>query len=108
MNEIQTSQEWSEALEQSKETPQFIMKHSSTCPISATAFQAFRAVETDVPKQYLVVQQSRALSNEIEAELGIRHESPQLFLLKDGGAVWNASHYDISESKIKQALQEYC
>ncbi|MEK3937049.1 bacillithiol system redox-active protein YtxJ [Sporosarcina sp. FSL W7-1349] len=108
MKEIQTSREWKEALEKSNEAPQFVMKHSSTCPISASAFGAFRNVETDVPKQYLVVQQSRSLSNEMEDELGIRHESPQLFLLKDGEAIWNASHHDISEPKIQQAIQEYC
>ena len=108
MKEMQTSQEWKEVLEKSEETPQFVMKHSSTCPISTAAFGAFRNVETDVPKQYLVVQQSRPLSDEIEEELGIRHESPQLFLLKDGEAVWNASHHGISEPKIQQAIQVYC
>lgn len=106
MKEIKTSQEWKAVLEKSSNTPQLVLKHSSTCPISAAAFQAFRTVETDVPKQYLVVQNSRPLSNEIEEELGIRHESPQLFLLKNGEAVWNASHYGISESKIQQAIED--
>ena len=107
MKELQTSVDWKNVLEQSKETPIFVMKHSTTCPISAVAYQEFDRYTTEIQKYYVKVQDSRPVSDEIASDLGIRHESPQLFLLKDGDAVWQSSHYDISKSKINKALENY-
>lgn len=104
MKEIQSIEEWKSVLEQSKQTPIFIIKHSSTCPISASGYRAFESYETDIPKYFIIVQRSRKVSNEIESDLGVRHESPQLFLLKDGKTLWHASHYEISEVTIKTAV----
>lgn len=105
MKEIRSMEEWEAVLNQSKREPVFLMKHSSTCPISAAGYRVFNKFETDISKYYLIVQRSRPLSNEVASELGIRHESPQLFLLKDGEAVWHASHYKISEFNIKSAVE---
>lgn len=107
MKELQTSNEWHDLLEQSKEAPLFILKHSTTCPVSAAAYREFEAFATDLPKYFIKIQDNRALSNEIESDLGIRHESPQLFLLKDGQGLWQATHYAISKSKISKAVEEY-
>ena len=106
MKELQTIQDWQAVLEQSKETPVFVLKHSTTCPVSATAYREFDASITTIPKYFLRIQDNRPISNEIESDLGIRHESPQLFLLKDGKALWQATHYAISKSKINKALEE--
>lgn len=105
MKEIHSMEEWEHLRNQSKQEPVFLMKHSSTCPISAAGYRAFANFETDIPKYYLIVQRSRSLSNEVESELAIQHESPQLFLMKDGEAVWHASHYKISEQTIKSAVE---
>lgn len=105
MNKIQTVTEWQKIRDVSKTMPQFVMKHSATCPISASAFNAFNAVETDVAKNYVIVQDSRSVSNEIESDLRVQHASPQLFLLKDGQVMWQATHYSISKSKIEMALK---
>lgn len=105
MKEIKSIEEWESVIEQSKAESVFLLKHSSTCPVSAAGYHAFEKFETDIPKYFLVVQASRPLSNEVASDLGIRHESPQLFLLKDGKAVWNASHYSISKSKIELAVE---
>ncbi|MCM3710571.1 bacillithiol system redox-active protein YtxJ [Sporosarcina luteola] len=105
MKEIRSMEEWEQLRNQSQKEPVFLIKHSSTCPISAAGYRAFDQFETDIPKYYLIVQRSRRLSNDIESELSIQHESPQLFLLKDGEAVWHASHYEISQSNIKAAVE---
>lgn len=105
MKEIRSMEEWEHVRNQSKEEPVFLMKHSSTCPISAAGYREFDKFETDIPKYYLIVQRSRPLSNEVEGELGIQHQSPQLFLMKDGEAVWHESHYEISQSNIKSAIE---
>lgn len=105
MKEIRSMEEWEHVRKQSKEEPVFLMKHSSTCPISAARYREFERFETDIPKYYLIVQRSRALSNGVESELAIQHESPQLFLIKEGEAVWHESHYGISQSNIKTAIE---
>ncbi len=106
MKELQTSRDWKNVLEQSKETPVFVLKHSTTCPVSTAAYREFDASITAIPKYFLRIQDNRPVSNEIESDLGIRHESPQLFLLKDGTALWQATHYAISKSKINKALED--
>ncbi|MFS0689510.1 bacillithiol system redox-active protein YtxJ [Sporosarcina sp. 179-K 8C2 HS] len=105
MKEIRSIEEWEQVRSQSNKEPVFLMKHSSTCPISAAGYREFDRFETEIPKYYLIVQRSRSLSNEIESDLSIQHESPQLFLLKDGEAAWHASHYKISQSNIKSAVE---
>ncbi|MFC5601841.1 bacillithiol system redox-active protein YtxJ [Sporosarcina koreensis] len=105
MKEIRSMEDWERVRDQSQNEPVFLMKHSATCPVSAAGYQVFEKYETDIPKYYLIVQRSRPLSNEVESELGIQHESPQLFLMKDGEAVWHASHYGISEFHIKSAVK---
>jgi bacillithiol system protein YtxJ len=99
--------EWYDVLEKSKEEPLLVLKHSTTCPISAAAYQAFGASTADVPKYFLKVQDSRPVSNEIEENLGIQHQSPQLFLLKDGKAVWQATHHAIRQSEVDKAVEEF-
>lgn len=106
MQELFSAEEWDEVLEQSTEVPVLLLKHSSTCPISAAAFQAFEQVETKLPKYFMIVQKSRPLSKTIEQDLEVRHESPQLFLLKDGKTVWQATHYSIRATAIAKAIEE--
>lgn len=85
----------------------FILKHSSTCPISQSAFQEYEKFVQEhdkIPAYYLIVQQARPLSNYIEEKYQIKHESPQAILFKDDKAVWDASHWNITESSLQSAL----
>ena len=38
---------------------------------------------------------------------GIKHESPQLLLYKDGQIVWHTSHGEISQASLKAAFLQY-
>lgn len=91
-------------LARSNDAPVILFKHSSTCPISSAAYQQMSQVETDV--SLVVVQRSRDVSNEIEARTGIQHQSPQAIILRNGQAVWNASHYDITVGAVEQAVRD--
>lgn len=100
-----------EAIASSGERPVFVYKHSTVCPVSARAaghYHDFAEGDTSTPPplftQVMVIE-NRDLSNEIESRLGIRHESPQLLLLRDGKVAWHASHFSISEDSIKSALE---
>lgn len=107
MKELKTVNEWYDVLEQSTENPLFVLKHSTTCPVSAAAYNAFESSAAGVPKYFLKVRESRPVSDEIESNLRVEHQSPQLFLLKDGKAVWHATHYSISGPQIENAVKDY-
>jgi bacillithiol system protein YtxJ len=85
-----------------------IYKHSPICDLSATAqdeVNAFIAKNNNVISIHSVdVLASRPASQKIEALSGIRHESPQILLFKEGKCIWNASHRRITVAKIQEAL----
>ncbi|WP_269051618.1 bacillithiol system redox-active protein YtxJ [Sporosarcina sp. G11-34] len=106
MKELQSINEWKDILEQSKSAPLLVLKHSTTCPISAAAFNRFHAYETEMPKYFLKVRESRPVSNAIESDLGVVHQSPQAFILNEGKAVWNASHGAVNQTEIDKGIKE--
>ena len=91
-----------DALDQSQSEPVVLFKHSNTCDLSAMAKQEMATV--DIPVFELVVQTARRLSNHIEAHFGIRHESPQVILLHQGKAIFNASHRAVTANNIHSAI----
>ena len=93
-----------ELFARSHEGPVLLFKHSSTCPISARAYRQMREVKT--PVSIVVVQKSRDLSRQVEERTGVRHETPQALVLRNGRVVWNASHFDITSDVVEQAVRE--
>jgi bacillithiol system protein YtxJ len=93
-----------ELFARSHEGPVLLFKHSNACPISARAYSQMEGVET--PVSIVVVQKSRDLSREIEQRTGVRHETPQVFVLRNGRAAWNASHFDVTAQAVEQAVKE--
>lgn len=103
--EITSVDEWKDVLKLSDTDKILILKHSTTCPISARAFHEFDSFDTPLEKYLVKVRESRTVSNEIESDLAIRHESPQVFLIGDGKAVWNASHNQINRTELAIATK---
>jgi bacillithiol system protein YtxJ len=89
--------------ERSHEGPVVLFKHSNTCPISARAYRQMEGVRGHVA--LVVVQKSRDVSREVAERTGVAHESPQAFVLRDGRAVWSASHFDITADAVEQAVR---
>ena len=82
-----------------------IYKHSPACYSSTRAYrevQAFLVDTPDVPVFMVDVIYDRPLSREIEATLGIRHESPQAILLRFGEPVWHTSHFRITAEALSR------
>ena len=89
----------------SHKRPVVLFKHSLTCPISTAAYKEMTDFEGDV--SLIVVQRDREISREVERMTGIRHESPQAIILRNGEAVWNASHWRITRSAVEEAMREH-
>src|SRR5918912_1937705 len=85
--------------ERSNAEPVLLFKHSNSCPISARAYRQMQEVKT--PVSIVVIQESRDLSRDIESRTGVRHETPQALVLRNGRAVWAASHFDISADAVE-------
>ena len=87
---------------ESHRTPVVIFKHSTTCGISAGVMREVSAVDGDI--HMIVMQTHRPLSNAIAEWTGVRHESPQAIVIKDGVPVYTASHYDIEPEQLQTYL----
>ncbi|MBI1320820.1 MAG: bacillithiol system redox-active protein YtxJ [Candidatus Hydrogenedens sp.] len=111
VQELTTNEQWESVLAASVEAPQWVFKHSTTCPISAGAYRQVGAYldgrADSTPAHLVKVIESRPVSNAIASATGVTHQSPQMLLLKDGKAVWNASHGAITASALTQALQQH-
>lgn len=104
MQELHSIDDWNRIVEQSRTEPVLVIKHSTTCPISAAGYKEFQSLETDIPKYCVIVQTSKDVSQKIAEDTGVKHESPQAMFIKNGEAVWDASHYDIQQASLKTAV----
>lgn len=107
MKRIASIEAWRALLEKSKEQPFVLFKFSTTCLSSLSAMKEVRSLETELPKYIVIVQEDRIVSNAIEEDLGVKHESPQLLILKDEKGIWQATHYKIKKSLLKEAIKMY-
>lgn len=96
------------AIAESLERPVLLFKHSRTCGISCEALDELRAhVEEGALRaayKMITVQSHRRVSDEAATRLGVRHETPQAILLRDGRPVWSASHFRITKQHLDAAI----
>ncbi|MCC9135905.1 bacillithiol system redox-active protein YtxJ [Pontibacter silvestris] len=107
---LTSTEQLDEVIAESKTTPVVIFKHSTTCPISATAKSRLErqwdgAGLDNVRPYYLDLLKYRPVSNEVAEVLQVRHESPQLLLIKAGECTYDASHLSISVDELKEQVE---
>lgn len=107
--EITTIEEWNNIMHTSSERGQVILKHSTTCPVSANALQEYEQYLKDQPNEnldYVMVKviESRPVSNQIAEDLNVKHESPQIIYVKDKAKFWTASHWSVTKAHISAVL----
>ncbi len=102
--ELNSIEKLEKLFEESNEKPVVLFKHSLTCPISSGVYYEVSEVDTDV--NLVIVQRARDISNEIASKTGIRHESPQAIVLRNGKPVYHASHYDITAADVENSLDK--
>lgn len=91
--------------------PVLIYKHSDRC---ATCFMTRRAVE-QVMAQYpenadfvfVDVIRNRDLSTDIARQTSVRHQSPQVIILRDGEVVFHTSHGHIRQDVLNEQLEQH-
>jgi monothiol bacilliredoxin len=88
--------------EASSDAPVLLFKHDPHCGISAHAHTELARLSGDVPT--IDVEHDRAIAKAVTERTGVRHESPQAIILRDGKAVWSANHFDITAAAVTDAL----
>ena len=95
-------------LAESSRTPVLLFKHSYSCGTSAEALDELleHLSRHDGPTRFamVTVQTDRQISNAISTRLGVRHETPQALLVRDGRVVWSASHFRVTADEIARAI----
>jgi bacillithiol system protein YtxJ len=107
--EITTESEWNQLFEKSTEKPVLVIKHSTTCPVSANALEEYEAYLKNQPSDnvdYVLVKviESRPVSNLIAEDTGVKHASPQVIYIKNKESVWNTSHWAVTQAHITAVL----
>lgn len=106
--EMRQTEELERLLAESRLRPLLLFKHSYSCGVSAEALDELlthlSGQRDDARYAMVTVQTHRDVSNAITARLGIRHETPQALLVRDGAVVWSASHFRVNATALEQAL----
>src|SRR5688572_7305337 len=84
--------------------PVIVFKHSETCGVSHMARELLLDAGLPAPVHEMVVQRQRALSNRVASVLGVRHESPQVFVIARGTAAWHSSHSGVTPARVAAAF----
>jgi bacillithiol system protein YtxJ len=104
VNDIET------IIDRSRVVPCLILKHSTRCPISSMAKNRLEMSwdinEEELDTYFLDLIRYREVSNQIAATFGVQHESPQAILIKDGQAIYDASHLNIRVDDLRLAQSQ--
>tara|TARA_R110002020_G_scaffold85914_3_gene211731 strand:- start:42322 stop:42714 length:393 start_codon:yes stop_codon:yes gene_type:complete len=105
---LEKEEQLEELTEISKAVPVLIFKHSTTCGISRMALRQFEQDYDIDEKQlepfFLDLKRYRDISQAIAEKFQVRHESPQVILIKNRAAVYDDSHGSINVARIKEKL----
>ena len=83
-------------------TPVVLFQHDPFCGGSAIAYRELARLSDEIP--FIDVARSQPLSRAVAERTGIRHESPQVLVLRHGQAVWWASHSAITADAVQRVL----
>lgn len=88
----------------SHERPVLLFLYDPYCPINHEAARQLAVVAHAIA--IIDVAEEHALGMEVQARTGVRHESPQALVLRNGRAVWSASHGRIRARAVTTALHD--
>lgn len=94
----------------SKENAVLIFKHSTRCSTSRMTLdrleRSYKPGElAGVKKYFLDLISYRDVSSAIAQKFDVQHESPQAIVVRNGKAVYSASHFGIEYSEIVKRTQ---
>ncbi|MGB1076038.1 MAG: bacillithiol system redox-active protein YtxJ [Flavobacteriales bacterium] len=106
-NYLTSSEELHKALKASNSDAIVLFKHSTRCPTSSMALRLTEStwcLPANIQAYFLDLIAHRDISGEIEHVLGVKHESPQMILVRNRKAVHHASHHQIDPTHLLSYL----
>lgn len=93
-------------IEESKQAPVVIFKHSIRCSISSMAINRIeRSWKADHTKAYyLDLINYRDISNKVAEVFGIQHQSPQILVIENGKCIYDDSHMAIHYATLESYI----
>lgn len=108
LTQLERLDELDRLLAESQARPLLLFKHSYTCGVSAEALdelvEHLNGDSLDARYAMVTVQTHRDVSNAVASRLGVRHHTPQAILVREGRAVWSATHFRINADEIRRVL----
>jgi bacillithiol system protein YtxJ len=108
MKSLHKPEVWQKVLKESKEKPVILFKHSNSCPVSSDAHDRVKKLERQgaisESMYILIVQNAREISDRVEEDLGVKHETPQVLIIRDKEAAYHASHEDIDADELTNEI----
>lgn len=104
MREMTSREEADAAL---AEESALVFKHSTRCPISASARREMESLVRGgepVPVYQVDVNARQEVSEYVAERTGVPHQSPQVILLRGGRAAWNADRFAVTAGAIREQL----
>ena len=109
LTHLQRLDELDVLLAESSHRPLLLFKHSASC---GTSFEALDELidhlnDERLPARYamITVQTHRELSTAVARRLGVRHETPQALLIREGRVVWSASRFRVTVGLLEAAIR---
>lgn len=97
-----------EIIQESVDKPVLLFKHSTRCGVSRMTLKQFES-EYDLADRvipyFLDLLEYRSLSNEVAQRFAIEHQSPQVLLIRNGQAVYDASHSAIAVDSLRRYIE---
>ena len=99
---LTTMSELEKIKEDSFQNPQFIFKHSTRCSISKMVLSRFESTNDSASLSVYLLDllNYRDLSNQIADDFSVKHESPQLLVIKDSECHTHSSHTSIYQLNL--------
>lgn len=92
----------------SEHRPQVLFKHSTRCSISTMALNRLKNLSDEFYQKadfyYLDLIAYRNISNAIAEDFHVFHESPQVIVIKNREAIFDASHMEITTESLLSEL----
>lgn len=86
--------------------PVIVFKHSQSCGVSLMVRDGLASGVLPAPVHEVVVQRHREVSNGVASRLGVRHQSPQAFVVARGAATWHSSHNGVTAGRLAVAWRQ--
>ena len=102
------NKDWTSLSEPEQLSGLIIYKHSSRCGLSTMTEnkleEGWDLLKPKVKLYFLDLIRNREVSNSVAERFNVRHQSPQILIIKNGICVYNSSHYEINVETILKNL----